>query len=320
MITTDNSKYENFVSSLSSIKTQRVYRSYAKLGEYDYTDCDVEMVEQAILSVNPQSISSISVACVILRGYAEFLGDTHLAQVVDSIDRNKLWERAKPNRKKKFISYGQYLSVCRDIEMWEEHNALYYQTLFMAIYEGIYNNDMSVVKNLRVSDIEGNKVILHPNNGDKYVLEVSKELIENLKELSEITTWEQTGRYGYIQLKLEGDHPDTIFKIVRRNNSTGYQDDRDREAYFYYHRLRKIAKDYIEYTLKAYDLYISGIVHRIEEKLNENDVTLQDAFKPQNRERLIGQIFSDELARSHYPNTVCNFRELIISYLDVFLE
>jgi len=311
-MTTTNNKYKEFIASISSIKSQRVYKSYSSLGEFDYTDCDIKLVEKAILCTKPKDIKSITTACNILRRYAEFIGNTLLVKIVNSIDRKELWERIKPDNARKFISNKQYKEICHDIIMWEEHNALYYQTLFMAIYEGIYNKDMSVLKNLRARDIEDNGVILHPDSEDEYFLEISKDLLNNLRELSEITNWEQTARYSNIQLPLVGDFPDTCFKTVRRAEKN--------EARFYYYRLRKIANDYVERPLRAYELFISGITYRIAEELKDNGITLQEAFKAHSRDKTIRAIFSNELFRCRYLNQVKNFRELIESYLDVFLE
>ncbi len=315
MIATTN-KYEEFLASTTSDSSRRVYKSYSLFGEFDYTNCDVEMVERIILSTNPKDMRSITTACTTLKKFAKFLGDTHLVKIADSIDRKELWERIKSDdiQNHKFLSNKQYKAACHDIEVWEEHNSLYYQTLFMAIYEGIYSNDMSVLKNLRARDIKGNIVILSPDNDECYKLEISKQLADNLKELSEMTTWEQTARFGYIQLPLVGKTYDSCFKVVQRMKDTVY------EAKFYYYRLRKIANNYIERPVRAYELFVSGIAYRIVEKLKANDITLQEAFKTHNRNRLVGSIISDELTRCHYSNQVRNFRELIESYLEVFLE
>lgn len=310
---TNKDKYEEFLTSITSDSSRRVYKSYSLFGEYDYTNCDVEMVERIIISTKPKDVKSITTACTTLKKFARFLDDTHLVKIVDSIDRKELWERTKPDDIQKFISHKQYEEVCHDIEMWEEHNALYYQTLFMAIYEGIYSNDMSVLKNLRAKDIEKGKVILRPDDGKEYYLDVSNKLLNNLQELSEVATWEQTARYGYIQLTLVGDYFDTCFKTVQRNAKRN-------EAWSYHYRLKKVADDYIERPVRAYELFISGIAYRIAKELKANGITMQEAFAAHNRNKLIGSIISDELDRCHYSNQVKNFRELIENYLNVFTE
>lgn len=312
---TEMNRYEEFLATIPSIKSQRVYKSYSPLGEFDYTDCDIDLVEKAILSVNPKSIKSITTACNTLKKYAEFLGDTHLITLVDSIDRKELWEKIKPKDLRKFISYRQYKEICHDINVYEEYNSLYYKTLFMALYEGIYSNDLSVVKNLRVSDIRNDGVILRPDNGEEYFLGITKELIHNLIELSEVDTWDQAAKSGYIQMQMIGKHFDSCFKTVSRARGNNIN-----EMRFYQLRLRKIADNYVEYPLKPSDLFVSGIVHRIIENLKDEGITLREAFRIHIRVPKVREIFLTELNRCKYPNAVRNFRELVESYLDVFLE
>lgn len=307
-----NNRFEEFVLSIPSTKSQEVYKSYSSLGEFDYTDCDIGLVEKAILNTNPKSAKGITTACNILKKYAEYLGNKNLLRVIDGIDRKELWIKAKPDELQKFISHNQLESICHDISLWEEHNVLYYETLFMAIYEGIYSKDMSVLKNLRAKDIDNNKVTLNPDVGESYTLNISKELANKLCELSEVSTWEQTGRYGYIQLQLIGDFKDTCFKTVQRADKN--------ESFFYYRRLRKIASVYVEYPLRPYELFVSGLAYRISEELKANGITLQEAFSTHYRSPKVRSIFVDELSRCHYSNTVSNFREMIMNYLDVFLE
>lgn len=307
-----NNRFEEFILSIPSVKSQEVYKSYSSLGEFDYTDCDVGLVEKAILNTNPKSVKGITTACNILKKYTEYLGDTNLLRIVDSIDRKELWTKAKPDELQKFISHKQLEGICHDISLWEEHNALYYETLFMAIYEGVYSKDMSVLKNLRAKDIDNNKVTLNPDGGESYTFNISKELAKKLCELSEVDTWEQTGRYSYIQLQLVGDFKDTCFKTVQRKDKN--------ESAFYYRRIRKIVNNYIDYPLRPYELFVSGLVYRISEELKANGITLQEAFSTHYRSPKVRSIFTNELSRCHYSNTVSNFREMIMNYLDVFLE
>lgn len=312
-----NNKFYEFVSSISSTKSQSVYKLYSSLGDYNYTNCDVDFVEKVIIDANPKNIKNITNICGVLKKYAVFINDKNLVNVIEKIDRHKLWKTIKQRGVKKFISYQQYQNICHDIDMWEEHNSLYYKTLFMAVYEGIYSNysqNTSVIRNLRSGDVEDGIVILRPDDEESYALKISKELSDNLIELSSINIWEQTGRCGTTQHKLSGDYLDTIFKTKKTKNAT------NREFEFYYRRLNKIAKNYIEYPLTAYELFISGLMHRIVVKLKATGITVQEAFKMNNRNKEVKKIFSDELTRCHYTNTFGNFRELVEGYLDVFDE
>ena len=313
-VRTIDNRYEKFILSASSPNTQKVYRFYSVLGEFNYTDCDMELVEKAIASTNPKTSRGISKARTILKRYGEYTNNSHLIEIVNSINNKELWNKIKPNNIQKFISYKQYRDICRDIDTWEEHNSLYYTTLFMAIYEGIYSSDISVLKNLRAKDIKENKITLYPDNGESYTLNISTELSDRLIKLSEVDTWRQTGRYGHIQLKLESVYPDNCFKVVKRKSNTNWENE------FYRNRLKKIARDYVEYLLSPYDLFISGIMHRIIENLNVKNITLQETFKTYNKDKVVRQVFTNELDRCHYANTIAHFREMVESCLSVFDE
>lgn len=310
---TNIDKYEDFLASVESDRSRSVYKSYSSLGEFDYTDCGYDLVVKAILSTNPKNVKAITTACNVLKKYAKYLGDTHLIRVVDSVDRKKLWEDIKPDKVQKYISHSQFEIICHEIEMYEEHNSLYYITLFMAIYDGIYCNDLSVIKNLRTSNIENDKILLTPDDRESYWFNVSKELIDNLRELSEESYWEQNARYGYIQNRLIGRYPDTCFKTVQRKG-TIYED------YFYRTRLRKISDEYVEYPLSPFNLFVSGLMYRVTEKLKENGISLQEAFSLHNRDKQVAEIVSGELVRCRYSNEVKNLRELVVNYIDVFSE
>lgn len=117
-------------------------------------------------------------------------------------------------------------------------------------------------------------------------------------------------------MPLVGDFEDTCFKTPQRTA----QRSTTNAATSYYRRLRKIASVYVEYPLRPYELFVSGLVYRISEELKTNGITLQEAFSTHYRSPKVRSIFVDELSRCHYSNTVSNFREMINSYLDVFLE
>lgn len=312
----NSDRYEEFLESIPNIQSRRVYKSYSVFGEYDYTNCSIEIVKNVIRSVHPKSTKSITTACNVLKKYAKFLGDMQLVGTIDSIDRKELWNEIKSDDIKKFISHSYYEEICYELGK-EEYNPFYYQTLFMAIYEGVYSSDLSVLKNLRASDIKKNKVLLRPDNGEEYFLKVSKKLIVKLIELSEEEYWRQANAFnenGYIEMPLYKHYPDACFKTVRRG--TG----KVNHTASYLLRFRKIATDYVDRPLKPYDLFISGIAYRIAKKLKANKITLQKAFEPENRDHNIRNIFENELLRCHYPNEVKNFRELVENYIDVFAE
>lgn len=308
-----NDEFKGFVETFEAKGTIRAVAPYHAIGDYDYADCTPEKLENIILSFNPNSPRAITTICYIMGQYAKYLNNDQLYQMIADVDRKILWRKAKPKASKKFISNKRFKEVYHDIGMFEELNSTYYQSLFRCLYEGIYNEDMSVIKNLRASDIHDNSVTLHEDNGSSYDLEISSELAEDLKELGKNDVWERRNRHGVFGMKIQGLHPDTCFKVEIRNESSEYS-----YRFTYYRILRKIAKEYVEYNLLPVQIYASGIMYRIGLKLKDHGISIEEAFAEHNRNRIVGKIISDELERCKYTNEVRNFREMVKGHLDVF--
>lgn len=307
--------FDDFIETLKTPNTIKVVNSLRAIGQYDYTNCSVDYLEKIILSMKPNSMRAITTICYVIGLYAKYLGDDRLYNIVQEIDRNSLWIKAKPDASKKFISHSKFEEVYYDVGIYEDFNSFYYQTLFKCLYEGIYNDDMSVIKNLRASDIKGNIVTLREDSGHSYNMEVSVEFAIDLKELSCIDTWERNNRYGLCKIKTEGLYSDSCFKVENRKGSSEYS-----YRFSYYRMLRKISKEYLEYNLLPLQLYVSGIMYRIGLKLKEYDISIEDAFANENRNRIVGKVISDELSRCNYDIEVRNFREIVKGHLDVFVE
>lgn len=308
-----NDNFMNFVKTLESPNTIKVVNSLQAIGQYDYSECTPVDLEQIILSIHPNSPKAIITICYVMGLYAKYLDDDKLYNMIQDIDRNSLWLMAKPNAPKKFISHSSFEEVYHDVGVYEDLNSFYYQTLFRCLYEGIYTDDMSVIKNLRASDVNGNKVTLREDNGHSYDLIVSIELANNLKDLGTIDIWERKNRYGVCQIKTTGLYFDSCFKVENRKGSSEYT-----YRYSYYRILRKIAKEYLEYNLLPLQIYISGMMYRIGLKLKEHDISLEEAFADQNRDRLVSKIISEELTRCNCDTEIRNFRQAVKGHLDVF--
>ena len=116
-------------------------------------------------------------------------------------------------------------------------------------------------------------------------------------------------------MPIDGLHHDSCFKVEKRKEGSEYS-----YRYSYYRLLRKIAKEYLEYSLLPLQLYVSGIMYRIQRKLNQSGLWIDYAFAEQNRSRLVGEIIADELARCNYNIEVKAFRQLVKGHLEVFRE
>lgn len=404
--------YENFIATFDSENSKKVARSLKQIGEYDYANCTPIDIQNIILSMKPNSPKAITTIAYMLSLYAKYLDNDDMYHIARDIDRNVLWAMAKPIAKKKFISHYTFENVYKEVGVYEEYNSFYLQTLFRAIYEGIYCDDMSVLKNLRGSDIDTgdatydklpdgkfseyestrsilgvrkndydsehesvrssldmrqhscrfldfqnenkktldgkffdfqneeyaqqhlcklpdgkflenenikplfhfNNVTLREDNGNEYKLSISNRLAEDLKKLAEINIWERKNRFGTCKVKITGLHDDSCFKVEKRKDSSEYS-----YRYTYYRMLRKISKEYLEYNLLPLQLYVSGIMHRIEKKLKEHDIGLEEAFSNNNKNRMVNKIILEELKRCNCDTEVKNFREMVIGHLDVFL-
>ena len=300
-----------------------VFRKIAKL-KYDeqyILNCDNLLLEKLLLELTPNSKKEISTNCYILGLYSRWLynnglyDNENLYLVSQSINKEILWRKAKVLAPKKFISNELYEETILNIETFEPYNSLYYSTLFSCIYEGIYCDDMSVLWNLRGSDIHDNIVTLRHNNGTVYDLKISHRLAENLKELSEIDVWERKARYGTIKINVSGEYVDSCFKIETRNNSSN-NPDAYRNAY--YGKLRKIVKEYVEYNLIPSQIFVSGIMHRIKIELKKYDVSLQYVFAELGKNYKHTQVIKNELARCHYNIDTFNFNNIVSGHIDVF--
>lgn len=308
---TDN--YKRFIESLDSPNTIKVVNSMRVIGDYDYTNCTQESLGKIILSMKPNSPRAITTICYVMGLYARYLNDDHLYQMVLDIDRKTLWSLAKPYASRKYISHSEFKDVHHKIGVFEDLNGFYYQTLLKCVYEGIYNDDLSVIKNLRASDVRGNTVRLTEENGHSYDMEISEELADDLREIGFLNTWERKNRFSVCRIKTEGVYPDSCFKIEIRKDNSPYS-----YRFGYYKRLRKIAKEYFEFNLLPVQIYVSGLMYRIGLELEKHNISLEEAFALENRNRIVGKIIADELKRCNCHTTTRNFREMVQGHLDVF--
>lgn len=305
--------FETFIQTIESPNTMKVVKSMASLGEHDYSNVTLIDLEQIILSIKPKSPKEIITICYVLGLYAKHIDNEDMKYMLNDIDKDSLWVRAKPNASKKFISFQSFMNVYNEIGKYEEHNCLYQQTLFRSIYEGIYCDDMSVLKNIRSSDVENGLISLRDDNGNQFKLKISDKLSADLCKLGEVDAWQRNNRFGVCNIPIQGHHKDTCFKVESRNGSS-----ENTGRYTYYRILRKISKEYLGYNLLPLQLYVSGIMHRIKIELEEHDMDMEYAFLKNNKDRIVSKIISDELKRSNCDTEVRNFREMVRGHIDVF--
>ncbi len=312
-------KVAEFIESIEVENTAKVVKFVMKNVKEDIENYGMFEMEEFILNLKPNSSKNIMTIVYVLSLYAKWLYDKGIVDnddmyhIVNSLDKNLLWMKAKPNANKKFISYEEFNKITHEISLYEEYNSLYYESLFRSVYEGIYNDDLSVIKNLKKSDIDGNVITLHEDNGHSYKLKISDRLSKDLKELADVNVWERRNRFSVCQISMRGAHKGSVFKIEDRKTASS-----NSYKFTYYSKLRKIVKEYLERPLIPLQLYASGIMHRVKVELNENNISLEEAFTKNSRNRMAHQIISKELIRCNSSIELGNFRELVKGHLDSF--
>lgn len=311
---------ERFMESVKVPNTAKVVKFVLKDVDANIENYSLMELEQFILDLKPSSPKTIITICYVLGLYAKWLqeqgiiNNDNFYQMTQSLDKKLLWKKAKPNAKKKFISHEQYQTVIKDIATYEEFNALYYELLFSCIWYGIYSDDLSVIKNLRASNIEDDgTVTLQEDDGHTYKLKVPEKLAKDLKQLASINVWQRRNRFGVCNVDMRGVYSDSVFKIENRSTASN-----ESFRFTYYAKLRKIAKEYLEYSLLPLQLYTSGIMHRIKVELDKNDIALDEAFADNSRNRMAHLIISKELVRCNSSIEIGNFRELVKGHLESF--
>jgi hypothetical protein len=313
---------QEYIDSIESENSRKVAKHVFK--KFDIGD-GIEkynpiQMEHLILNARPNSGKEITTIVYILSSYAKYLQekgvvkDNNMYEILQSLDKKLLWKKAKPQAKKKFISYEQYQRVIKDIATYEEYNALYYELLFSCIWFGIYSDDLSVIKNLRTSNIsDDGMVMLQEDNGHTYKLKIPEKLASDLKQLASINEWQRPNRYGICNVDMRGAYSDSVFKIENRSTASN-----ESFRFTYYAKLRKIAKEYLEYSLLPLQLYTSGIMHRIKAELEKNSIPLEEAFAQNSRNKMAHLIIQKELIRCNSSIEIGNFRELVKGHLNSF--
>lgn len=316
-----NSYIQEFMDSTESLNTRKVQKHvFNKIDADNIENCSQMQIEQRIINSQPDSPKSIITIVYVVSSYLKWLQERSIIdndnayQIVQSLNKKLLWQKCKPRAKKKFISYEQYQRIIKDIATYEEYNALYYELLFSCIYQGVYSEDLSVIKNLRASDIQDDgMIILKEDNSHVYKIRIPERLAKDLIQLSMIDEWVRPNRFSLCHVKTQGIYSDSVFKVESRSTNS-----EDSYKFSYYAKLRKISQNYVGHSLLPLQLYTSGIMHRIKIELDKNNISLQEAFADNSRNRMAHLIISKELIRCNSNIEVGNFREIVKGHLDSF--
>ena len=74
----------------------------------------------------------------------------------------------------------------------------------------------------------------------------------------------------------------------------------------------------MEYNISPLQLFISGIMYHIRLELDKKNISIEDAFAEENRNKTVMNIITKELSRCEYDIPVKALREQVVGYLEVF--
>lgn len=315
-------QYQIYLDTISNDTSRRVAKRYKGIEEFDFETCTENDLRNLILSMQPHCLKEFDTIKNNIKSWIKYKYPTNVFDRISDmfklelLDREKLWEVVKPKTSRKFISHKQYLQILQDIDFHDEANPEYNQALFMSIYEGLYNRSYEVTWNLRGSDVNNNIATIRYNNGDEWDIHISGKLNNILKIISDSYTLMRHNHFGYYSVPAFGMYYDSCFKVEQ---ITSKQNAIHRKE-IYNARIRKIAKQYVGYSLTAQQLYISGIMYRIGLKLKDYGISFQEAFKLNSKNKIVGEILKEEFERINAPLMTNNFRENVRGFLDVFEE
>jgi len=315
-----NKTYKEFILSVPE-SIQNVMEKYSWIGDLK-SNITAEELEQIIIDNKPISKREITVILTTAVRYAKYINNDYLLNVIEQvrdIGRSSIWEIAKPNAEQSFFTRKEFKIIIKGLDPNDpdegfEENTLYYRTLFWAVYEGIYSYDMSVIENVRASDIDliNKQITLRDDKGNIYVMnDMPEQLLNDLILCSKLQYWEQRKRGNSMaRYDMIGKYPDACFKALssraKQNLKAGYQA-----------KLKKITTAFFDSKISPPHIYYSGIAHRIADRLKENDISIDSAFRQRNNAFLPVSIIRQELERSHYNKPVHKFKEIIDGHLEI---
>lgn len=287
---------------------------------------DVQDLAEIIIDARPCSLQDVSSATLAIKEYIRWLGEQYgivpkSLEQIDLLDKQMIYNTSieRHGIEKKYISKAD-LDQAIDKIYNSEVNYEYCVALVMAIYEGIYSDSMDVIRNLKRSDVSNGSVMLTDDDGNRWSFDVSEELTTLLVKVSRITEF-------YIRTPRDDFRPekefvgwdgseDACFKVPARTDSAA--DRKKSSAQSYRFRIRKMDECFGRHV-RPKDIYISGIVHRINEKLVENGMTLNEAFAYRSMNRAAIDIIKNELKRSGHEKSIAHLRSIIKGHLDEFI-
>lgn len=288
-------------------------------------DWDSMQFEEALIASKPNSLQEVSslmfateefLKWLLRNGYSE---NYRCINEIGRINRQAVFYASLETNgiKKKYISYDEYNMLMQKIGE-SEINDVYYKALLTAIYEGIYSDDMSVLMNLKDTDIDGNVIKLHDDDGNDWDIEVSQQCAELLIMNARIQDFYIVAPHGGYRTEKKYCGRDgslnACFKTALRNESA----DRKKSCRQSYCRILRCLDEYLGRHTKPKNIFISGIMHRASLRMEKLGMNLEDAFVFGNDNKSAMAIVQKELAASRYQIDNKGLKENIKGHLDEF--
>lgn len=313
-------QYEEYVRTVVNENTRNLLKtSYKAIGDYDDSSKTLEDVKKIFLITKVDTPQSARNLCSQFRNYARAIEDQNLLHILDQIDFLEISLRVRELGVAKYFSHKKFEAAFHSINNSSVLNPFYVQTLFLCIYEGVYSRDFSVLMNLRASDINGNVVTCRPENCASYDVEISDTLADNLRVLGATHSWMCRNGHREFPRDISGEYFDSCFKVENpRERENRRSPLKDRYKNTYRNRLREIVSIELGYNVFAFEIYVSGIMHRIATQLAGQGYAVCDAFAKNNRDIAIKHIIENELRRCNYKGSVSQFKQLVEGHLELF--
>lgn len=308
-------QFEEYLKSIENENTRKLLQSsYRVIGDYEDSGKTLDDVKRIFYAAKVKTPQSARNFCTQFRSFARHIQDEGLLMMLDSFGTNEFLEislKVMELGAAKYFSHEKFKTAYHSINNSYVLNPFYTQTLFLCIYEGVYSRDFSVLINLRAADIHGNSITCRNGDGSSYRIDVSDKLAADLINLSTTHNWISRNRHGYCEKGLFGEYHDSCFKVEKREKKNRRNPLKETYKTSYRNRIREIVSTEIGYDITAFDVYVSGIMHRISQKLHSQGISVCDAFSKNNRDMTTRRIIGDELQRSNYRGSISQFKQLV---------
>lgn len=322
-------KYLGDIKDINSLinRSELLFKNLKKIGFNDkyINEYDNKKIENILLELKPKNTKVLAAYHSIFSKFMKWCVENNYINENDYYDFTNIDKRKSYNKIKDkdipFISNQEYEQILNDIWINDDNN-LYLTTLYMCLYEGIYSKNLYELKYLRIKDIDrfSNEIKLRHEDGTVSYLKVSNKLIDRLIQLGNINEWHRKNKNGDFEIKTTGIYDDSVFKIEMRK----YQDENsDTFRHCYYRRIRYINDEYLGRKISPYNIFISGIVHRVNIMAKKEGAEFNKYFnyKEDNFDKItVIKILEKELERVNltlYESTG-EFMRLIKDYINMF--